>query len=444
MEEVDIYHMEDVNADAEHIDTVSVAGTGTVQFQAESFSVYVIIVEDNGNTKYQRFYVVEKNQPITVTYLTSSSKEPAITNHDPDVLILSDLTYVGRSGSYYKWTIKVELTDQAVLGKTYSFSLKPVDKNATDFEITFTNTSWELEDFEHEGLLHVDIHKDNASIDITTIVKDGDRVLSQNVETDIPARVTAVNSITINEYNGQIYSGSDGDDEFRFSFGYNTRIAIFKNSKPREITVNVNLETEDGRVFPNVDVTFTPDDLLAAILNCDQFVKNNNGWAVGADFYIRNAQVEIIEQGTGGAEMMNVTVKKTWANDNENVRPNSLSVQLYDDGVRLGGPVNLTASNGWEYTWIVPNDGSVYTVSETVPQDYIQTGNNSVDMPLSITGTIAYVNPQASPGTDNEHAGNFVVIKKGNITYVWTPVELTSASERPTKMLLTPKTKQLN
>lgn len=65
------------------------------------------------------------------------------------------------------------------------------------------------------------------------------------------------------------------------------------------------------------------------------------------------------------------TVVKKWVNDTEGDRPESITVQLYQDGVAYGDSVKLTASNGWKYTWLNLPEGYTYTAEELfIPEGY--------------------------------------------------------------------------
>ena len=65
------------------------------------------------------------------------------------------------------------------------------------------------------------------------------------------------------------------------------------------------------------------------------------------------------------------TVVKKWVDDTESDRPESITVQLYQDGVAYGDSVKLTASNGWKYTWFNLPEGYTYTAEELfIPEGY--------------------------------------------------------------------------
>ncbi|KAF1295227.1 hypothetical protein BAU15_05620 [Enterococcus sp. JM4C] len=66
-----------------------------------------------------------------------------------------------------------------------------------------------------------------------------------------------------------------------------------------------------------------------------------------------------------------VTVTKVWndADNQDGLRPDSIEVQLYADGVEKGAPVTLTSLDNWSYTWTDLDEKSggqtiVYTVQE--------------------------------------------------------------------------------
>ncbi|WP_427814849.1 Cna B-type domain-containing protein (plasmid) [Enterococcus sp. 22-H-5-01] len=98
-----------------------------------------------------------------------------------------------------------------------------------------------------------------------------------------------------------------------------------------------------------------------------------------ADYSTEIQGNNIINHYTPGKTSMTVT--KAWDDNNNqaNVRPNSIQVQLYGDEQAIGEPVLLSADNNWSTTW---NDlhlkkdkkEIVYTVKEVaVPKNYTAT-----------------------------------------------------------------------
>ena len=70
-------------------------------------------------------------------------------------------------------------------------------------------------------------------------------------------------------------------------------------------------------------------------------------------------------------EVIDITVTKEWddADDQDGIRPESVSVQLKADGTAKGNPVTLDKENDWTYTWtnldkFASGDEIVYTVEE--------------------------------------------------------------------------------
>ncbi len=68
---------------------------------------------------------------------------------------------------------------------------------------------------------------------------------------------------------------------------------------------------------------------------------------------------------------VDLTVTKAWANDTPSLRPDSILVQLYRDGVAYGEPVELNNANGWTQSWTGLDGEYTWTVDEVaVPEGY--------------------------------------------------------------------------
>ena len=84
-------------------------------------------------------------------------------------------------------------------------------------------------------------------------------------------------------------------------------------------------------------------------------------------------------------EETKVSVKKVW-NDRENElkkRPDSITVQLYADGLAEGGVVTLNAGNNWEYSWDhlkknIRENGQTRTIEYTVAETQVPAGYDSL------------------------------------------------------------------
>ena len=96
------------------------------------------------------------------------------------------------------------------------------------------------------------------------------------------------------------------------------------------------------------------------------------------------------------SEETSISVKKVWddSNNQDGIRPASVTVQLYADGTASGAPVDLNAANNWSHTWSglakKANKTDIkYTVDEvSVPADYTKTvSTNEAKTEYVITNT---------------------------------------------------------
>lgn len=90
-------------------------------------------------------------------------------------------------------------------------------------------------------------------------------------------------------------------------------------------------------------------------------------------------QTEIPSGGntpSGGDEPATVTreVLKIWREDDEETRPESVTVQLYRNGTAYGSAVTLSSDNNWRYTWTGLSASSEWQIAEIdVPENYTAT-----------------------------------------------------------------------
>lgn len=69
---------------------------------------------------------------------------------------------------------------------------------------------------------------------------------------------------------------------------------------------------------------------------------------------------------------VDISVKKVWNDDDSDLRPDSISVQLYRGGKAYGKAVTLSEDNSWKYTWYDMSDDYTWTVGEiNVPDGYV-------------------------------------------------------------------------
>ena len=98
---------------------------------------------------------------------------------------------------------------------------------------------------------------------------------------------------------------------------------------------------------------------------------------------------------THAPELVSVSVDKIWndADNQDGVRPASISVQLLANGVKQGEPVELNAANNWHYEWkdlyrYEKKSVIVYSVAEVnAPEGYVVTYGSTDRYALTITNT---------------------------------------------------------
>ena len=121
-----------------------------------------------------------------------------------------------------------------------------------------------------------------------------------------------------------------------------------------------------------------------------------------------------------------VSVAKRWddSGNRDGKRPDSVKVQLYADGEKVGDPVTLNKSNDWRYTWSELDeqaDGKeiVYTVKEvgenkgTIDFDgtkYKVTYTGNATKGYTITNSYNAVSTSVQTGDDTDVRSNLAVM----------------------------------
>ena len=98
---------------------------------------------------------------------------------------------------------------------------------------------------------------------------------------------------------------------------------------------------------------------------------------------------------THEVEKTSVSASKVWSDndDQDGVRPSSVTVQLYTDDVASGDPVMLNAANSWKHTWsdLAKNAAGkaiTYTVKEvSVPDGYTSAVSGDAASGFTVTNT---------------------------------------------------------
>ncbi len=103
----------------------------------------------------------------------------------------------------------------------------------------------------------------------------------------------------------------------------------------------------------------------------------------------------------------NLTVKKSWNDNNnqDNLRPNQVTVHLLKNGKIIDQPVTLSSLNAWSYTWNDLDKNGKYTVQEDTVAGYttMQSDSNGV---ITITNTHNVTKTPDNPDKPTIPGGN--------------------------------------
>lgn len=119
-----------------------------------------------------------------------------------------------------------------------------------------------------------------------------------------------------------------------------------------------------------------------------------------------------------------VTATKAWDDgaDADGIRPTSVQLQLYANGVALGAPVAVDAASGWTHTWTNLNEKDAgadiaYTVEETdVPTGYTSVTAGDATNGFTITNTHVLETTDISGTKTWDDAGNQDGMRPQSIT----------------------------
>ena len=177
--------------------------------------------------------------------------------------------------------------------------------------------------------------------------------------------------------------------------------AVWKKNPSQTYTVTYDLDggvLEEGKTNPT---SYTVETATFTLSNPTRTGYTFAGW-IGTDLTEATKTVTVKQGSTGNriytatweVKKVDVSVKKAWndADNQDGIRPGSVEVQLYADGVPSGSAVTLNKDNSWAYTWNVAaynNDKAVvYTVNEVaVPTGYAKAITGDATKGFVITNT---------------------------------------------------------
>ena len=208
--------------------------------------------------------------------------------------------------------------------------------------------------------------------------------------------------ITIDGYRPNHFYGSNAIENFESAYPGSS---ITVDVSTGDITVVIPQDQAQLNKFSILYRTSVDDYNQPTFENHSQawYTENNQPAVEGKEFDYSVSNVNA-NGGVDGKNQTKVSVIKEWDDNNNSarLRPDSIKVQLYANGVLTGKAVTLNSANNWQYTWsgLVKNaKGSriAYTVKEiSVPNGYkgITTVNgndivikNVYNQTINISGT---------------------------------------------------------
>ena len=208
--------------------------------------------------------------------------------------------------------------------------------------------------------------------------------------------------ITIDGYRPNHFYGSNAIENFESAYPGSS---ITVDVSTVDITVVIPQDQAQLNKFSILYRTSVDDYNQPTFENHSQawYTENNQPAVEGKEFDYSVSNVNA-NGGVDGKNQTKVSVIKEWDDNNNSarLRPDSIKVQLYANGVLTGKAVTLNSANNWQYTWsgLVKNaKGSriAYTVKEiSVPNGYkgITTVNgndivikNVYNQTINISGT---------------------------------------------------------
>ena len=208
--------------------------------------------------------------------------------------------------------------------------------------------------------------------------------------------------ITIDGYRPNHFYGSNAIENFESAYPGSS---ITVDVSTGDITVVIPQDQAQLNKFSILYRTSVDDYNQPTFENHSQawYTENNRPAVEGKEFDYSVSNVNA-NGGVDGKNQTKVSVIKEWDDNNNSarLRPDSIKVQLYANGLLTGKAVTLNSANNWQYTWsgLVKNaKGSriAYTVKEvSIPNGYrsITTVNgndivikNIYNQTINISGT---------------------------------------------------------
>ena len=112
-------------------------------------------------------------------------------------------------------------------------------------------------------------------------------------------------------------------------------------------------------------------------------------FSVNKNYTLLDASGNVVSENDFSKVMIEVEKKWEDANNQDGVRPTSVKVQLYRDGIAYRESVTLNSSNNWKYTWDKLLSGYTYTVKELNSNNTAVENNESLNANYKATYVIS-------------------------------------------------------
>ncbi|EAF6699942.1 Cna B-type domain-containing protein [Listeria monocytogenes] len=219
---------------------------------------------------------------------------------------------------------------------------------------------------------------------------------NEDGKADLTKPVKDINdkNVTMTDSSGAVdfipggYKTSSSNQEWKIVLVETKTPTGYESSENKEFQLTVKSDANGNLTIPAADEeTFT--------------VTNNTN---GATTAIINNHADV--------KMIDVSGTKTWTGDTEENRPDSISVQLLQDGVAYGTPITVTKADDWKYEFKnvpetnVAGDKYTYTVQEETVANYTSTTKGMDINNTRIKPVTKMINLQGEKTWENDTAAD--------------------------------------
>ncbi|KRN98105.1 Collagen adhesin [Companilactobacillus kimchiensis] len=215
---------------------------------------------------------------------------------------------------------------------------------------------------------------------------DGNNITITNTHTPKTTTPPADDKTYLNV--SKVWSDSNNKDQIRPG---QVKVQLLADDKAQGDPIILNSDNNWSHEFTNLDknvnYSVQEEPVPGYATNIDKIDSNN----------ITITNTHTPKTTTPPTDKTQLTVNKVW-NDNNNqdqLRPNNVTVHLYANGSVIGDPITLNNDNNWTYTWNNLDKDTQYTVQEDTVSSYTAS-ENTTDNNVTITNT--HITTPGNPG----------------------------------------------